>query len=919
MAQRLGADLHGVVEDALVLVGAPEPDGSASTKMLGSGFFVAPGLLITCAHVVASRSPDGDPAGGRVRLSFRGGEAVGVVEWASPRGPSGQQVGLWPLPDLAVVRVTDTVDHACARLSERPPEPGDSLWGYGFTVFENEARAWTGTLTYQGRIGDALRIGGDAIPMGSSGGPLVDPAGAGVCAVLKSRTGAGARDGGLAVPLTVLRDTVDEQAASLFQEIWEKHDAYHLNRLAGPASAARTRGWRSYGSATSAGPGRRTLAGLGSDRPSKVDLLGNEGEVEMLAMLVTALTTTPPLAIALLGEWGSGKSSTMEQMRAHVAAMTERVRRQKELQSAFAVNVRQVRFNAWHYAEDHLWTGLVDHLFRELATDPAEEQPPTVPMADVHRRRDRLRRELEQARSDAERLQAAVDAAEEAVPSGRAAAVGDPMRGPRLLWTEAGTLLRSAWSNRRVVLVWIAVLVSAVVVWGVAGSWIAAAVPLALGAGAAVQPFLRRARSAYTALQQMAESAGKRLDRDLQEANDRVAATADRLAQTDAAVRLSEFLRRRNEEPSPYEPYRSLLSQVRRDLEQLEADLGQAHQEWLERTEPGTGTPPPLQRVILYIDDLDRCSPQRVVDVLAAVHLILALELFVVVVAVDPKWLIKALRVHHQEFFGPGARGEAAVSEGTGPLDYLDKIFQVPFTLSRPGEAATARYLRSLLGPTSHGTDTEPAARAEETAAPQGTPGGTAGHVFAPSVEPPAAEERPTVFLPELRDLRPDTLRLHRTETEFMASLGTLLPTPRAAKKLVNLYRLARISISDGDRDAFVATEHQALQILLAVLVGSPAASQQIFTALADAAGDADVRAVLSSLLESEGTGVVADSCRRTVAVLDQIALRRGLTVSAKSFQSWVPLVARFSFHTGAWGDGTSTRVEEPVRGSGTL
>jgi hypothetical protein len=49
------------------------------------------------------------------------------------------------------------------------------------------------------------------------------------------------------------------------------------------------------------------------------------------------------------------------------------------------------------------------------------------------------------------------------------------------------------------------------------------------------------------------------------------------------------------------------------------------------------GRPPPtLSRIVLYIDDLDRCPEKLVVEVLRAVHLLLAFDLFVCVVAVDP-------------------------------------------------------------------------------------------------------------------------------------------------------------------------------------------------------------------------------------------------------------------------------------------
>jgi hypothetical protein len=51
-----------------------------------------------------------------------------------------------------------------------------------------------------------------------------------------------------------------------------------------------------------------------------------------------------------------------------------------------------------------------------------------------------------------------------------------------------------------------------------------------------------------------------------------------------------------------------------------------------------------VNRIILYIDDLDRCPPEKVVDVLRAIHLLLAFPLFVVVVAVDARWMKRSLR-----------------------------------------------------------------------------------------------------------------------------------------------------------------------------------------------------------------------------------------------------------------------------------
>jgi hypothetical protein len=58
----------------------------------------------------------------------------------------------------------------------------------------------------------------------------------------------------------------------------------------------------------------RLLAGVQSDRPSAEDLLKVGDDVAMLAELIAAAETTPPLAIALTGNWGTGKSSVMLQV-----------------------------------------------------------------------------------------------------------------------------------------------------------------------------------------------------------------------------------------------------------------------------------------------------------------------------------------------------------------------------------------------------------------------------------------------------------------------------------------------------------------------------------------------------------------------------------------------------------------------------
>ena len=106
---------------------------------------------------------------------------------------------------------------------------------------------------------------------------------------------------------------------------------------------------------------------------------------------------------------------------------------------------------------------------------------------------------------------------------------------------------------------------------------------------------------------------------------------------------------------------------------------------------------PEIDRIVLYIDDLDRCPPTRVVEVLEAVHLLLAGRLFVVVVAVDPRWLLRSIAAHYAELF-QGEHLPAAETWIDGPAQYLEKIFQIVLTLPPLEEGGYRRLIDSLVG-----------------------------------------------------------------------------------------------------------------------------------------------------------------------------------------------------------------------------
>jgi hypothetical protein len=93
----------------------------------------------------------------------------------------------------------------------------------------------------------------------------------------------------------------------------------------------------------------------------------------------------------------------------------------------------------------------------------------------------------------------------------------------------------------------------------------------------------------------------------------------------------------------------------------------------------------PLDRIILYIDDLDRCSDEKVLEVIQAVHLLMAFPLFNVVVGVDKRCVNNALIYKNLVQYSQFASLDEIKKTGIHvilPGEYLEKIFQIPFQLS---------------------------------------------------------------------------------------------------------------------------------------------------------------------------------------------------------------------------------------------
>ncbi|WP_333766776.1 VMAP-C domain-containing protein [Streptomyces sp. IBSBF 2435] len=227
-----------LVREATVRIHGAKP----GHPLFGSGFFVAPNWVLTCAHV-ACRSADqaeeaagvGQPAAREVTVGWGGRMLNGVVEWAEPAGHDG---GSWPAPDLALIRLLDPVDHPCVWLTERTTKAytTNQVAFFGYTPGTDEVESYNGRCTISGQVGTTgvLKLGNeDEMPHGVSGGPVVDLVRGEVIGVLKARRQG--KDGGLAVGIQQLRRLPADQgdpASDLYHRVMAAHDLHHADRHA---------------------------------------------------------------------------------------------------------------------------------------------------------------------------------------------------------------------------------------------------------------------------------------------------------------------------------------------------------------------------------------------------------------------------------------------------------------------------------------------------------------------------------------------------------------------------------------------------------------------------------------------------------------------------------------------------------------
>ncbi len=555
----------------------------------------------------------------------------------------------------------------------------------------------------------------------------------------------------------------------------------------------------------------RRFSGFIADRVGGDDLLDIQNDVRALAALIAARTVVPPLSIGLFGEWGSGKTFFMRQLRAAIDGLAVEARAANQMQRDLPIykNIVQIEFNAWHYVEGNLWASLVEHildnlyakeeprvswalqeeLIKKLAEEKALSQATSnaadsakaaataakVTLDAAQKSLDEKTEELAKLNAEHVRKDFVLTGAHQPVVDalkqlnlgavGRSAVELEGAlrqihsvlgRGQRFL----APLTHAKDRNRRFNWLLLSLLgapVMAIIVRFVLqmlGSSVTDIYAYATGLATLIAsgvPWLKQQAQWMSQRLDEAETAQKKFDEEMAketathvqkvtqaeqrlreltaaldsalqrhaEAKAREAAADAELKAATAGRLLANFITDRAAS-SDYRKHLGVLALVRDDFEKLSGLIEEEN--W--SLSPEDPSEPPrtngqkryaslaeeekdkdkrINRIVLYIDDLDRCPPNKVVEVLQAVHLLLAFPLFVVVVGVDARWIKRSLQTRYHELLHVDNRpvnddsNTGLLLGSATPNDYLEKIFQIPFWLRPMDAAACDRMVRGLL------------------------------------------------------------------------------------------------------------------------------------------------------------------------------------------------------------------------------
>lgn len=320
----------------------------------------------------------------------------------------------------------------------------------------------------------------------------------------------------------------------------------------------------------------------------------------------------------------------------------------------------------------------------------------------------------------------------------------------------------------------------------------------------------------------------------------------------------------------------------------------------------------PLDRIILYIDDLDRCPDDKVMEVLQAVHLLMAFPLFIVVVGVDKRCVTNALFLRNlvqYSKYTESKNPEELKKFGIKiiePHEYLEKIFQIPFHLKEPKNAKINNLIDDLL----KGQLSEPAIDEQMTIERRKSEKNKSGviadrenqksdidgetsddqtesskHDLAASSSGESKKEESQTAV-----IRPKHLKITKTEAEYLKNISWLVGTsPRTIKRFINMYRIIRAheQLRYDSRES--DKNFMGIMFILGLAIGQyKKHAADIFSKIV-----ADPDNELSHHLDGRKN---ADFKSIKTQLSKDEEMKRLLDFKKEDFKQYIPFIRRFSF-----------------------
>jgi hypothetical protein len=315
-----------------------------------------------------------------------------------------------------------------------------------------------------------------------------------------------------------------------------------------------------------------------------------------------------------------------------------------------------------------------------------------------------------------------------------------------------------------------------------------------------------------------------------------------------------------------------------------------------------------IDRIVLFIDDLDRCPPDKVYDVLQAVHLFLSFPLFVAMVGVDTRWMETALEKQLEDL--------VSGKNGATPRDYLEKIFQIPYWAKSLQPTQAQDFIGNLLDdinkrlepakPAEPVDDQNSGAGEDDAADDTKNEGKNEPVVDGPDPDGPEPEgPEPEGPVPEgpppsedsddntPPDEAPEFAAPTEDEAAYLKEVGGFAgTTPRRVIRFLNVFLLIK-TLPEGQQGI---DRQRAIITQLALCVGSPELAGAYFDALERANVGDNVEAFKTALAKRVAASDAGTEAEATVTDLFDIYAKTAGANAVEILKDTAPIARKFTF-----------------------